>query len=126
MTRLVLLVEDAPEIAMLVEALLPTLGDVEVVTATDGVAGLELARSLQPDLVLLDLTLPRLDGPAVLGQLRADVATRDLHVVLFTGAGDVDAAALARLGADDLLPKPFTADALLSSVGRLLRRDLAS
>lgn len=126
MSRTVLLVEDAAEVAMLVEALLSTLEGVQVVTAPDGQAGLELARSLRPDLVLLDLTLPLLDGPAVLERLREDAGTRDLHVVVFTGASGVDPAVLARLGADDLLPKPFTADALLACVGRVLALDLAS
>lgn len=79
----ILMVEDHPDIADLYQLKLQLEG-YRVAVAHDGRAGLDLARSLKPDLMLLDIHLPRLDGLQVLALLRDDEATRDLLVVVFT------------------------------------------
>jgi CheY-like chemotaxis protein len=77
----VLMVEDHPDVADLYQLKLQLEG-YRVAVASDGVAGLELARSLKPDLVLLDVHVPQLDGLQVLAALREDDATRDMLVVV--------------------------------------------
>jgi CheY-like chemotaxis protein len=79
----VLMVEDHPDIAELYQLKLQLEG-YRVAVASNGVAGLELARSLRPDVVLLDLHVPQLDGLELLAALREDATTRDQLVVVFT------------------------------------------
>jgi CheY-like chemotaxis protein len=79
----VLMVEDHPDIAELYQLKLQLEG-YRVAVASNGVAGLELARSLRPDVVLLDLHVPQLDGLELLTALREDETTRDQLVVVFT------------------------------------------
>jgi CheY-like chemotaxis protein len=79
----VLMVEDHPDIADLYQLKLQLEG-YRVAVAADGVSGLQLARSLKPDVTLLDVHLPYLDGLQVLGALRDDEATRSLLVVVFS------------------------------------------
>lgn len=111
----VLVVEDAPEILMLVTMLLEDAGGFEVTGSGDGAEALALALDSPPDVVLLDYHLPTMDGPEVLAALRADPATRSCRVVLFT-AGRRPEEELLALGPDALLPKPFTADALVAAL----------
>jgi CheY-like chemotaxis protein len=79
----VLMVEDHPDIAELYQLKLQLEG-YRVAVASNGVTGLELARSLRPDVVLLDLHVPQLDGLELLAALREDETTRDELVVVFT------------------------------------------
>jgi CheY-like chemotaxis protein len=79
----VLMVEDHPDIADLYQLKLQLEG-YRVAVASDGASGLELARSLKPDLTLLDVHLPNLDGLQLLAALREDESTRDLLVVVFS------------------------------------------
>jgi CheY-like chemotaxis protein len=79
----VLMVEDHPDIADLYQLKLQLEG-YRVAVASDGVAGLRMARSLKPDLTLLDIHVPQLDGLQLLAALREDEATRDLLVVVFS------------------------------------------
>jgi CheY-like chemotaxis protein len=79
----VLMVEDHPDIAELYQLKLQ-LDGYRVALASNGVTGLELARSLKPDVLLLDLHVPQLDGLEVLAALREDETTRDQLVVVFT------------------------------------------
>ena len=79
----VLMIEDHPEVAELYQLKLQ-LDGYRVALATNGVAGLEMARGLLPDLILLDIHLPVMDGLQLLTALRADVETRELAVVCFS------------------------------------------
>jgi CheY-like chemotaxis protein len=79
----VLMIEDHAEIAELYQLKLQ-LDGYRVAVATNGVSGLEMARSLMPDVVLLDIHLPKLDGLQLLSALRDDATTRDLSVVIFS------------------------------------------
>jgi len=88
----VLMVEDHPEIAELYQLKLQ-LDGYRVAVASNGVAGLEMAKTLLPDLILLDVHLPKLDGLQLLSALREDDATRELLVVIFS---DDDSPSLIR------------------------------
>ncbi|HET8647928.1 MAG TPA: response regulator [Vicinamibacteria bacterium] len=114
---LILVVEDDAPLARLIEALLDSAG-YRVISAGDGERALESVRSDHPALVLLDLTLPKLDGWEVLERLRAAGGCRP-PVILFTGHH----AALDRAleaGAAAAILKPFDVDDLLNTVERLL------
>ena len=94
----------------------------DTVLARDGAEALALVRSTAPDLVLLDYRLPDMDGISVTRALRADPATRNLPVVMFTATDDAQAKldALAA-GADDFLQKPIDDGVLLARIRNLLR-----
>ncbi|MEZ5233688.1 MAG: EAL domain-containing protein [Acidimicrobiales bacterium] len=118
----VLYIEDNASNIRLVEAALRRLAGVRLITAMHGRLGLELAMAQQPDLVLLDLHLPDLDGEQVLGLLRSDAATAATPVVVLSAdatAGHVER--LLAAGADDYLTKPIELDRLLAAVRRHTR-----
>ena len=119
----VLVVDDDDDIRLLVAELLRLTG-YEVEMASSGVDALEqLAGGLRPDLVLLDVQMPELDGWDTLRGMRADDALRDLPVVLSTvKSGPVDTALGWTLGCDGYVVKPFAIDALVSEVECVLAR----
>jgi DNA-binding response OmpR family regulator len=91
-----------------------------VLTADDGVAGLELARRQQPNLIVLDIMLPRLDGFSICRILRQE---SDIPIIMLTARYDeVDRIAGLELGADDYIGKPFSLGEFLARVRAILRR----
>lgn len=101
----ILIVDDSPTIATMFERIFGREGH-EVATATDGVRGLELARALRPDLMVLDNLLPGLNGFDLCRTLKEDLATRSIKVLLLTGSQDAASAERgARAGADIYLTK---------------------
>lgn len=116
----VLLADDDSGLRRLVSA---TLGsaDFELLQAIDGEEALQLARSSSPDLVLLDVNMPRLDGFEVCRALKRDPATADIKVVMLTARGaETDRARAREAGADDYFVKPFSPVQLLNRVYALL------
>jgi len=116
----ILVVDDGPENVRLLEAVLVARG-YEVVTATDGRAALDLVAAEDPDLILLDVMMPGLDGYAVCSQLRANDATAVLPVIMVTSSVGQERRKAIEVGADDFIPKPFNHDELLTRVRSLLR-----
>ena len=92
-----------------------------VLTAGSGREALEIVRREEPDLILLDLMMPDMNGYDVCRQLRADPATSFLPIVIVTASGDRDKVRAIETGADDFLPKPFQQAELLARVRSLLR-----
>ena len=116
----ILVADDVPENVRLLEAVLVPRG-YEVVSASDGRQALEAARSARPDLVLLDVVMPELDGFEVCRQLRAREDTAMLPVIMLTASEGTEKTKAIDAGADDFIPKPFNHDELLARVRSLLR-----
>jgi DNA-binding response OmpR family regulator len=115
----ILLVDDEPALLDTLAYNLRTSG-YDVVTAADGAAALELARSASPDLVVLDLMLPEIDGLTVCRSLRAVADTPIL--VLTARTGELDKIIGLESGADDYMTKPFSLGELQARIRALLRR----
>jgi DNA-binding response OmpR family regulator len=117
--KTVLVIEDDPNTVALVALYLKREGFLPV-TATDGEAGLALAEEHRPDLVILDLMLPKLDGWEVCRRLRRK---SEVPVIMLTARGEeIDRVAGLTLGADDYVVKPFSPRELVARVRAVLRR----
>ena len=119
---LVLVADDDEDVRSLVVFRLERAG-YEVVDAADGEQALRLAFERTPDLAVLDVMMPKLDGYELTKQLRADPRTRDLPVILLTArAQDADVQRGFDAGADDYIRKPFSPQELRSRVQAILGR----
>jgi two-component system, OmpR family, alkaline phosphatase synthesis response regulator PhoP len=115
----ILVIDDEPSIINIVTAYLRPEG-YEVYTATDGNAGLKSARAFKPDLIILDLMLPGLDGIELLSRLRRE---SDVYVIMLTARTDeTDKIVGLSVGADDYMTKPFSPRELVARVKAALRR----
>jgi two-component system, OmpR family, alkaline phosphatase synthesis response regulator PhoP len=115
----ILVIDDEPSIINLVSAYLKPEG-YEVYTAADGNAGLKAARAFKPDLIILDLMLPGMDGIELLTRLRRE---SDVYVIMLTARTDeTDKIVGLSVGADDYVTKPFSPRELVARVKAALRR----
>jgi DNA-binding response OmpR family regulator len=120
--RTVLLVDDEDTLRRVMRDLLVRDG-YEVVEARNGVEALDQTDRHAPDVIVLDLNLPGMDGYSVLSELRSRNATRDIPVIVLTAKGDEDnEVRVFELGADDFLTKPFRAKALSKRLEVVLER----
>lgn len=120
--QVILVVEDEPDILDLVDFNLRQAG-YQVLKARDGLEGLRLAQEKRPDLLVLDLLLPGLEGKEVCRRLKQNQATRALPVLMLTAlASETDRVIGFEIGADDYLTKPFSPRELVLRVGAILRR----
>jgi CheY-like chemotaxis protein len=119
--RRVLCVEDNDTNVEILRAMLALRPQIEVLVANNGAQGLALARTQGPDLLLLDLDLPDMDGIEVLRRLRADLATASLPVVVVSAHAQAELMnAALEAGANDYVAKPLEVRALLHAVDRQL------
>lgn len=122
--RRVLVVEDDPSIAIGLRINLESEGyDVQV--AEDGERGLELARTMEPDLIILDVMMPKRNGLEVLHDLRSEGRTVPI-IILSAKSAEMDKVAGLELGAEDYVAKPFSLAELLARVRGALRRTAAA
>lgn len=118
----ILVIEDSRELQRLFGAILEKVG-YQVEQAFDGRAGLEAALAHPPDLVLLDIMLPELDGRDVLAELKKRAETREVPVLIISARGDqYDRRLGLELGAEDYLDKPFSTRMLLSRIEYVLNK----
>jgi len=116
----ILAVDDTPENLRLLEAVLVPRG-YEVLTARSGEEALDLVSTARPDLILLDIVMPAMDGYAVCQALRADEETAVLPVIMITSSTGPEKRQAIEAGADDFIQKPFNHAELLARVRSLLR-----
>lgn len=118
--KTVLIVDDDFAVSKLVRYNLTAQG-FEVRSAENGLEGVELAFECRPDLVILDIHMPKLNGWEVLWQLRNDPRTANTPIIMLTVEGDVDSISAGwTRGVDCYLPKPFDIEELVLMVKRLL------
>jgi two-component system, OmpR family, KDP operon response regulator KdpE len=115
----ILVVDDEDEIRKMLNIFLD-VADFRVLTAENGKQAIRMAASVKPDLILLDLGLPDIDGKDVIAALRQ--WTQVPIIVLTARSEDVDAASTLNLGADDYVTKPFSAEILLARINANLRK----
>ncbi len=121
-TKTILIIEDDTDIAKLVEWHLQAEGH-QTLISEDGVKGLETAISKRPDLIVLDLMLPGMDGLSVCKTLKRNEATEGIPVIMLTARGEeVDRIVGFELGADDYIVKPFSPREFVLRVRAVLRR----
>ena len=120
---LILVVDDEPDIVRVVSRIMQSC-EYTVQTAQDGPEALEKARAERPDVIILDLNLPGMNGFEVTKRLRADKATRAIPIVMMTAAyvSIEDARRGNDSGADEYVVKPFLREVLVHNVQRLLNR----
>ncbi|MBM3861302.1 MAG: response regulator [Verrucomicrobia bacterium] len=122
MKRTILAVDDEQALLALLEASLVT-SDFNVHKAANGKDALKLARKLQPDLILLDILMPGMNGYEVLEQLKNDDNTAMIPVIMLSGLSDEEAKIKsAELYSESYLTKPFTTGELLAKIEEVFRR----
>ncbi|MEW6056839.1 MAG: response regulator transcription factor [Bdellovibrionota bacterium] len=119
--RRILVIDDEPDNRELIQQILAD--KFEVLTASDGEEGIQVTRSELPDLVLLDISMPKLDGIAVCESLRSNEATKHIPIIMLTASSDPDRRIQSFMtGADDFLLKPYRPKELLARVLSKIRR----
>ena len=122
MKKSIVVIEDESDILEVLKYNLEREG-YRVRTSRDGESGLQLVREENPDLVLLDLMLPSLDGIEICRRLREDTVTRSLPVIMLTAKGEESDVVLGLgVGADDYVTKPFSTGELTARIRAVLRR----
>jgi twitching motility two-component system response regulator PilH len=118
----ILVVDDEPDIVRVVVKIMEARGH-SVTTAKDGAEAIDRVKADPPDVVILDLNLPKLDGYEVCKRIKTDPATQHVPVVMMTAAyvSVEDAKAGSAAGADEYVVKPFLREVLVHNVERLLK-----
>ena len=120
MSKKILIVDDEPDIIKMVEMRLMAFG-YQVITANNGIDGLSLARSQSPDLIILDVMMPQMDGFNVCRMLKFDEKYKHIPIILLTGRDQkADQQVGKDVQADLYIIKPFAGDKLLKEVQQLL------
>ena len=120
MAKKILIIDDEPELVKAVEVRLKSSG-YEVAAAHDGRTGLDKTKEIKPDLVLLDIIMPIMDGYEVAKELMADSETKQIPIIVFTASQRKDLEAKCRgLGITTFVMKPFETKDLLDMIAELL------
>ena len=124
----ILIVDDEPDAIDIVDAMLSEIGDFNVLTANNGKKGLEKAKEAKPDLIILDVQMPEMDGFQVFGALKRDDSTKNIPVIMLTGVGEKTG---IKFSAQDMknyigeepdayIEKPVEPDELQNTVAKIL------
>jgi CheY-like chemotaxis protein len=120
MGKVILIVEDDPKSMTLTKDLLKISG-YETIQATDGKEGVELAKKAKPNLILMDIMMPNMDGYTACHDIKADPVTKNIPVVMLTAVGYELNKKLAKVyGADGYVTKPFGRQELIDAISPLL------
>jgi CheY-like chemotaxis protein len=104
----ILLIDDEDDIREVAALAFETFGDYEILTASGGWAGVQQAHESRPDVILLDVMMPGLDGPSTFAELQQSESTRDIPVIFLTAkVQPADRRTLVALGAKGIIAKPF-------------------
>lgn len=123
MSKKVLIVDDEPNIVLSVEFLMRREGH-EVVTASDGQEAMKLVAATRPDLMILDVMMPRKNGFEVCAEVRAEPALSHIPILMLTAKGrEAEMKKGISLGADAYITKPFSTHDLVAKVHELLHRE---
>ena len=121
MAKKILIVDDEKDLVDAVAYRLKA-NDYDVITAKDGVEGLDKARKERPDLIILDLMLPRMDGYKVCALLKKDARYSSIPIIMFTARAQEDDIKMGReVGAEAYITKPFEPETLLNKIKELLK-----
>ena len=121
MTKKILITEDSPTILAIAKDTLECAGFV-VICAVDGQEALDKARQTQPDLIILDLMLPKIDGYKVCRMLKFDEKYKNIPIIIFTAkAQEADIKLAKEVGADAYIIKPFDPEMLLTKIKELIK-----
>jgi CheY-like chemotaxis protein len=121
MGKRILVVDDNARMCSVVSTILTVMGGYDVQTASSGPEALEVVSHDAPDVILMDVMMPEMDGPTVIQHLRESERTRDIPVILLTARHDLEAREeYARLGVAGLIPKPFDPSRLTITVSETL------
>ena len=115
----ILVVDDEQYIRLLVRRLLSD--KFTVLEASDGAEAVDMAREHKPDLILMDIMMPNVDGYNACSMIKTDQSTKRIPVVMLTGIGyELNKKLAKEMGADDYITKPFTSEKLLDTIGKFL------
>jgi DNA-binding response OmpR family regulator len=118
----ILIIDDEPDIVETLTFMLKAR-NYDVITAFDGQEGLVKVKTENPDLALLDIMMPGIDGYDVCSKIKSDKDTKKLPVIMLTAKGEGDAVIKAhKSGADDYIVKPFSLPTLVSKLNKLLAK----
>lgn len=121
MAKKILVVDDEKELVKAIQIRLERAG-YEIIIANDGEEGLEKAKRCKPDLIILDVMLPKMDGYKVCRLLKFDEKYKNIPIIMLTArAHESDAKISAEVGADMYITKPFDHQVVLSNVQRLMK-----
>jgi DNA-binding response OmpR family regulator len=118
-TNRILIVDDSLEILSIADAILSSAG-YEVISYTEGSLALQIMELMPPDLIILDITMPQIDGYEMTRRIRSNPNWDMLPILLYTALDRAEASLGLECGADDILKKPFSIDELLDKVSLLL------
>ena len=122
MGKVILIVEDDPKSLTLTKDLLKISG-YTTIQATDGKQGVELVKAAKPDLILMDIMMPKMDGYSACHEIKADQATRKIPVVMLSAVGyELNKKLAEQMGADGYVTKPFSRQELIDVINPLLAK----
>lgn len=121
MSHKILVVDDEPYVVRALSFILKKEG-YKVVTAVDGEQALKCVEEDKPDLIFLDIMMPKIDGYEVTQKLKSNEATKNIHIILLTAKGqEEDHKKGLELGADDYITKPFSPTGLTKKLGEIFQ-----
>jgi two-component system alkaline phosphatase synthesis response regulator PhoP len=127
MSKKILIVDDEVHIRALLERALEDLEDegVELLTAENGQEGLEFAREEKPDLMFLDIMMPKMNGYEVCENIKQDPELKDIYIIMLTAKGQtIDKVKATEVQANEYITKPFNPDMILQKASEILSIEL--